>query len=441
MNIFNFIKTKKEKLLAGERKNFFTLFFGGSIATIVPLFLAPVLSRIYHPIDYGIVAVFMALINIFNAFFNSHYNHSILIQKKTANTVNAIFLTNIINAIVSVIILILLVVFPKIITFVSGENIIFSKFIYLIPLVVFLNGFNSSLGSWYQKNALYKAISTLGIIYSLSSIGFQIFYAILVPLFLNIIPDYRGLLGGYFLSTVLTSVISIGYFLKPFWKNKKLFSLSRAFKLLKMEKKFFLISLPNDLMQTISNELPTLFLSKTITVYEVGNISYARRFLGIPLNIGSTAISQVFSRRAIEEIHKNDNCKQIFLKTALGSFLIGLVPFLLLLFFGPQLFSFVFGKKWLLAGQFAQILGFYYYLNFIVGPLTYVYFIRKKLLEDFIIHLYLILSSLASLYFGYLIFETSKGMLFLFTVNYSLVYIYYFIRSYFLSLNPDVEES
>ena len=69
MNIFNFIKTKKEKLLAGERKNFFTLFFGGSIATIVPLFLAPVLSRIYHPIDYGIVAVFMALINIFNAFF------------------------------------------------------------------------------------------------------------------------------------------------------------------------------------------------------------------------------------------------------------------------------------------------------------------------------------------------------------------------------------
>ena len=90
----------------------------------------------------------------------------------------------------------LLVFFPKIISFVSGENIIFSKFIYLIPIVVFLNGFNSSMGSWYQKNANYKTISSLNIIYSLSSIGFQILYAVIAPHILNVHPDYRGLLGG-----------------------------------------------------------------------------------------------------------------------------------------------------------------------------------------------------------------------------------------------------
>ena len=440
MKVFNFIKAKKEKLMVGEGKNFFTLFFGGSIATFVPLFLAPVLSRIYHPIDYGIVAVFMALINILNAFFNSHYNHSILIQRKVTNTVNAILLSNSINLIVSIALFFLLVFFPKIISFVSGENIIFSKFIYLIPIVVFLNGFNSSMGSWYQKNANYKTISSLNIIYSLSSIGFQILYAVIAPHILNVHPDYRGLLGGYFFSTFLTTVISLLFYLKQYWKFKRLASFKRIKEILKIEKKFFLISLPNDLMQTASNELPTLFLSKTITVYEVGNIGYARRFLGIPLTIGSNAISQIFSRKAIEEIHKNDNCRGLFLKTALLSTLIGFIPFLMLLFFGPQLFAFVFGEKWFLAGQFAQILGFYYYLNFIVGPLTYVYFIRKRLLEDVVIHLYLILSSLGSLYIGYLIFETSKGMLFLFTVNYSLVYIYYFIRSYFLSLTPEEVE-
>ena len=156
MKVFNFIKAKKEKLMVGEGKNFFTLFFGGSIATFVPLFLAPVLSRIYHPIDYGIVAVFMALINILNAFFNSHYNHSILIQRKVTNTVNAILLSNSINLIVSIALFFLLVFFPKIISFVSGENIIFSKFIYLIPIVVFLNGFNSSMGSGIKKMLIIK---------------------------------------------------------------------------------------------------------------------------------------------------------------------------------------------------------------------------------------------------------------------------------------------
>jgi teichuronic acid exporter len=288
------------------------------------------------------------------------------------------------------------------------------------------------MGSWYQKNANYKTISSLNIIYSLSSIGFQILYAVIAPHIFNVHPDYRGLLGGYFFSTFLTTIISLLFYLKPYWKFKKLASFKRIKEILKIEKKFFLISLPNDLMQTASNELPTLFLSKTITVYEVGNIGYARRFLGIPLTIGSNAIAQIFSRKAIEEIHKNDNCKQLFIKTAIGSFLIGLVPFILLLLFGPQLFAFVFGEKWFLAGEFAQILGFYYYLNFIVGPLTYVYFIRKKLFEDFLIHLYLILSSIGSLYVGYLIFETSKGMLFLFTVNYSLsIYILFYTLLFF----------
>lgn len=440
MKISEYLKTIKEKALEGEKKNLLTLIFGGSIATFIPLFLAPVLSRIYQPVDYGIVAVFMAIINIFNSFFNSHYNHGILIQKKTVNVINTILLSNFINLIVAIILFFVLILFPRIINFISGENIIFSKFIYLIPLVVLLNGFNSSIGSWYQKKSKYKIISTLGIIYSISSVIFQVLYAILIPHFFKVSPDYRGLLGGYFFSTFLISIISFLFYLKPYWHLKKLFSFKRVLKLMNIEKKFFLISLPNDLMQTVSNELPTLFLSKTITVYEVGNIGYARRFLGLPLSIGSNAVSQVFSRKAIEEIHEKDNCKNLFLKTAFFSALIGLVPFLLLLFFGPQLFAFVFGEKWYLAGQFAQIIGVYYYLNFVIGPLTYIYFIRKKLFEDFLIHIYLIFSSLASLYIGYLIFETSYGMLFLFTANYCLVYLYYFIRSYFLSLNQEEED-
>ena len=59
-------------------------------------------------------------------------------------------------------------------------------------------------------------------------------------------------------------------------------------------------------------------------------------------------------------------------------------PFFLILFLiSPQLFTFVFGDKWLEAGQIAQILVPWLFLNFLVTPVSCLPLIVNKQKQGF----------------------------------------------------------
>ena len=54
------------------------------------------------------------------------------------------------------------------------------------------------------------------------------------------------------------------------------------------------------------------------------------------------------------------------------------MPFTILGIFAPEIFAFVFGENWKVAGEFAQIMTPMFFLNFIVNPLSYTFFIAQK---------------------------------------------------------------
>jgi O-antigen/teichoic acid export membrane protein len=60
--------------------------------------------------------------------------------------------------------------------------------------------------------------------------------------------------------------------------------------------------------------------------------------------------------------------REFFRQMLLSVAALGVVPFGLLLFFGPQLFSLVFGGSWREAGVYASILALPHFVGFIAGP-------------------------------------------------------------------------
>ena len=58
--------------------------------------------------------------------------------------------------------------------------------------------------------------------------------------------------------------------------------------------------------------------------------------------------------------------------------LLGIGPSIVLFFFSPTLFAWIFGDAWREAGIVAQILAPLYFLNFIASPLSYVFFVAGK---------------------------------------------------------------
>ena len=113
--------------------------------------------------------------------------------------------------------------------------------------------------------------------------------------------------------------------------------------------------------------------------------------------------------------------------------LISAFPVILIGIFAPEIFEFIFGNKWISAGVYAQLLIPMIFFKLIVSPVSYVFYIYKKLKEDFIIHVYMLISSWLILSFFYSKGDLESGILF-FALNYSAIYIYTWIRSYRFTL-------
>ena len=67
--------------------------------------------------------------------------------------------------------------------------------------------------------------------------------------------------------------------------------------------------------------------------------------------------------------------------------MIGIPCLLILVFFGPDLFAFVFSDDWRVSGEFARILAPWLILNFIVSPVSQVPLIVNKQREAFLLSL------------------------------------------------------
>jgi O-antigen/teichoic acid export membrane protein len=105
----------------------------------------------------------------------------------------------------------------------------------------------------------------------------------------------------------------------------------------------------------------------------------------MPAYLLGTAALAVFKNKTQEDLKRTGSCSTIFIKTGLVLFSIGAVPALLLIFFGPTLFTFVFGPEWREAGEYAKILAPLALIQLVYLSLSYILIIREKLFLDLII--------------------------------------------------------
>src|SRR5699024_2347484 len=69
-----------------------------------------------------------------------------------------------------------------------------------------------------------------------------------------------------------------------------------------------------------------------------------------------------------EAANKKENMSKLILKATLALALVGLIPYGIIVLFGPFLFSFVFGSEWLVAGEYARWIALWSYSAFLNRP-------------------------------------------------------------------------
>jgi O-antigen/teichoic acid export membrane protein len=144
-------------------KNVITLLSGTTIAQAVPILISPILTRLYTPEEFGLLALFTSLSFILGAIANGCYEFAVILPKKDSDAINIAVLGALIAFVFSILLLVTVIVFNKPISTILG-NVEFSLWLYLVPVsVLAISWFN--IFSYYNvRIKQYRNIAKANII-------------------------------------------------------------------------------------------------------------------------------------------------------------------------------------------------------------------------------------------------------------------------------------
>ena len=202
---------------------------------------------------------------------------------------------------------------------------------------------------------------------------------------------------------------------------------------IKKYKKFPIYSIPTDFLFAWTEQLPIFFFNTNFNTQVIGHFNYGKRMVSLPISFITSAVGQVFSQKAAEQYNEKGECKLLFVNT-LKMLSLPTLPFFIILFlFAPEIFGFVFGEEWSIAGNYVQILTPMFFLKSVVSPLSYMFIIKNKQDEDLIIHICAFILIACSFYIGYRLETSIQTILCMFSLSYSLIYLYTLYRSFYFS--------
>lgn len=374
---------------------------GTAIAQAIPLLISPVLTRMYHPEDFGILALYMSLAAILSVGSTGRYELAILLPGRHRDAANILGLSILLAFISGLITLVLVILLGNTMAGFFGEPRI-GPWFYLLPLTVFLSGVMQAFNYWSTRHKTFRInaaarISQSGVA-AATQLGMGIRWG-----------GPAGLILGYILG-ILAGALSLGW--QAVTKPGKLFrDLSRREMLANARKyrNFLRINTPHAIIDSLQDNSIVYVIMFYFTKMVLGSYAFAYRILKAPVGLIGSAMYQVFFQKASGAAQQGQDIRPMILSIYRNLFLIGFPVFTLLFVFSPQIFSFVFGPEWRTSGEIARLLIPWIFMNFLASPVSSIAIIMNRQKEAMWFTLADIIIKISSLVTGGLFLDYEWG--------------------------------
>ena len=338
------------------------------MAQVIAISVSPILTRIYSPDDFGVLALYFAIVSLLSIIATGRYEYAIVIPKNEKDAFNILLFALLLATFISSVLFVIFLLFNHEITLFLGNPAI-SNWLYLVPFSVFLTSIYQIFNYYNSRKKHYKNLAKSQITRSATTasvnllMGFEGFL-------------HSGLIVGNLIGQLLGSIV-LGKMTytsaKPFFKDRNRL---KIFLLSKKHKKLPLYNLPNAIMDDFKLLFVTILIGKLFSVAILGEFSLAWKMLQVPMSLIGSSLSQVLyvELAQVEVKELNKVAKNFLLKTSL---IISPI-FIFIYFFSEDIFSFVFGEKWLMSGTIASILSPWMFFSFLTSPLASIFIIINK---------------------------------------------------------------
>jgi O-antigen/teichoic acid export membrane protein len=332
-------------------RNFIALFSGTTISQIIPFIVAPIISRLYSPADFGFYSFFISIVGLLSIIVTLKYEMAIILPSNTKIADQLLQTSILLSVFASSLILAITIL---------GYFIFHYELIFLtLPFAVFLLSIVNIYDRFYNRAKQYKKMSYQRIAKSSMESGYNL---------LGYIKTFKSynLIYGFILSYLVSFLF---VWINEYKTIKKVFSKISSLRIrltLIRYIDFPKYTLPHTFLNTLSTSIPILLIPIYYDQSVLGSYTFGLKYIQAPLALISAAIYNVIGQEFSENINNREalSLKFYYVLKKLILFSILLFPCLI---FAESIFSFVFGNQWAVSGEFICILSLWIILNFIVS--------------------------------------------------------------------------
>lgn len=410
-----FSKVKKNEYA----KNSTILITGTVISMILKAITAIVLSKYLGDALLGVSGIYTASYSILLIVATGRYELSIMLPKEDDDGFMLMLLSSGLSFVFSALMMILLSIFSAIFSFSLG-------WVWFLPITLAILGTYYSVNYWLNRKKQYKKMAVNRIFQGILYFGFCfLFY------FIEFTKEY-SLILGYIFSQATVLIILVIYAICDYKKYNIKVKFSRIKELAFENIDFPRISVASGVVNNLTVKLPVFLLKYFCGLDVVGQYTLMEQVFAAPMTIISESIRDVFRQKASKDYAEDNECYNTYHKTFKTLAISAIAPFLLIMIGAKPIISLAFSNKFNMAAIFIIIMAPFYYVKFIVSPLTFMSYIANKQGFDMKWQTLFCFSSASAFMIGYFVSHNPYVMMALYGVALGIMYAinFYYTRKF-----------
>ena len=338
---------------------------GSAIAHGITAVALPVLTRLYTPADFSVLAVFSGILSVVSVAACLRFDIAVSIPEHDVDAVNLLALAVLCAGLFAAAALLVVILAPAWVTGILKQPRI-EPYLVMLPVGIFLAGAYSALQMWFVRNRQFALIARSRVAQSAASAGTQVGLGALA-----ITPI--GLLVGFVMNTGV-ACIGLGY---RFWRDKRsrgaqvAASWTGMTAMAKAYQRYPKFSTFEALFNSAAIQVPIIIIAALASGPEAGYLALAMAVMQAPMALFGTAIGQVFVSKAPAEFRAGRLGS--FTAEVFGGLLkAGAGPIIAAGILAPMAFPLIFGVTWERAGWLVAWMTPWFVFQFLSSPLSMV---------------------------------------------------------------------
>lgn len=339
---------------------------GTAAAQAIAILTTPIVTRLYTPGDYGVFAVFTAILGVMQPVGTLTYATAIPLAQSEGLAQDLLKLCFSIVLALSLALALVILLFGPFIAAQFGMPQA-TSYLWLLPLCLLGSGCYEALSSWALREKRFRLISTTQMSQGASSATVKIGLG-----WLGVQP--LGLLLGLLATSTAGCVSIFGQLLREQPHTVRDVSCRGICTAAKRFRAFPLFRSWSKLLLGFNARLPMFFIAAMFDPVIAGLFGLANATVDLPMSLIGQSVARVYYAE-IARFGKSrpDKILQLSLSIMKKTALLGALASAVIMIAGPWLFRVVFGAQWSDAGNCARWLSIVIVLRLVSSPIMHCF--------------------------------------------------------------------